>query len=444
MSATPAIQHYLDTFTQNTCLRDGAPWAHELRQQALARFAATGFPDRRNEAWKYTSLHALEKQTFVLPGGEKPTIEHSIGINNFDADTLTFINGKLSGGIPTLTHGLPHGVTLTKLGELLEKRPIDEQTRLAQHYLKADKATAFTALNSAFTNDGLVLQLADDVVLEKPLYLIFYATNNTQPVMANPRIMLQLGKNAEATVVEHYIGAENADNFTNAVTQIDLADNAKLQHYRLQEESLAQYHIAQIHATLARDSQLQSHNLMLGGKLARTDIHAELKAPGAQCTLNGLTLAGGSQHHANHLQVDHHTGKTTSQQNYRAVVANRARGVWNGKVVVHTGADGSDAVQSSKNLLLDKIAEVDTKPELEIYADEVKCAHGATVGQLDMDALFYLRSRGIDENTARSLLVFAFADDVLTKINLTPIRKYVEKHLIQRLPDSQRIQEFAQ
>lgn len=439
MSASPAIQHYLDTFTQHTCLRDGAPWAHEMRQQALARFAANGFPNRRNEAWKYTNLYALEKQPFVLPADEKADTGTLPTIDGLDAYTLTFINGKLTGDLPAL----PDAIELSSLQTLLQQSPLNERNRRVQQLLNADEAGTFTALNSAFTNDGIVLQLADNAVLDKPLHLLFYATDNAQPIMTNPRIMLQLGNNAEATVLEHYAGEPKAENFSNAVTQISLAENARLHHYRLQEESHSQYHIASVHAVLARNSRLDAHNLMLGGKLARADVAVELDAPGAECFLNGLMLAGGTQHHDSHLRVDHHSGNTTSHQNYRSVIANRARGVWNGKVVVHEGADGSDAVQSSKNLLLDKIAEMDTKPELEIYADEVKCAHGATIGQLDMNALFYLRSRGIDEQTARSLLVFAFADDVLTRINLAPVRKYVERHLIQRLPDSERIQEFA-
>lgn len=429
--SSAAVQHYLDSFARSACLSEGAPWLHETRQQALAQFAAGGFPTSKNEAWKYTSLYAFEQQPFVLAeAAQAATIPEIAGL---DAYRLAFVNGHLTHTPP----GMPPGVRLAPLAALFAT----EQTLLAP-YLDNTPADAFINLNTAFLRDGLLLELADDAELDKPLHLVFLTQPGAAPGMTHPRIIVRLGRNAQATVIEHYAGSGDSA-FTNVVTQISLADNAELHHYRLQEEGPAQFHLASLSAQQARDSRLAAHNFMLGGKLARLQTHVTLQAPGAECLLNGLTLASEQQHHDNHLLVEHAAGPSRSVQDHRAVVADRARGVWNGKVVVQAGADGTDAQQTSKNLLLGKIAEADVKPELEIYADDVKCSHGATVGQLDMDALFYMRTRGVEESVARSLLVFAFADSVLTRITLPALRKHLERQLIARLPDSARIQEFT-
>src|SRR5690606_30383577 len=331
----------------------------------------------------------------------------------------------------------PAGVRLAPLAPLFSA----EQALLAP-YLDSAPTDVFANLNTAFLRDGLLLELAAGSILDKPLHLVFLSQPGSEPGMAHPRIIVRLARGAQATIIEHYTG-NGASAFTNVVTQLDLADNAELHHYRLQEESAAHFHLASLRAQQARDSRLFAHNFMLGGKLARLQTHVSLQAPGAECLLNGLTLSSDQHHHDRHLLVEHAAGPSRSIQDHRAVVADRARGVWNGKVIVQPGADGTDARQSSKNLLLGKIAEADVKPELEIYADDVKCSHGATVGQLDMDALFYMRSRGVEASVARSLLVFAFADSVLTRITLPALRKHLEQQLIARLPDSARTREFS-
>jgi len=427
----PAVQHYLDSFARSACLSEGAPWLHETRQQALAHFAATGFPTSKNEAWKYTSLYAFEQQPFVLAEAVQVTTIPEIA--GLDAHRLVFVNGHLIGTPPEM----PAGVRLAPLAPLFSA----EQALLAP-YLDSAPTDVFANLNTAFLRDGLLLELAAGSILDKPLHLVFLSQPGSEPGMAHPRIIVRLARGAQATIIGHYTG-NGASAFTNVVTQLDLADNAELHHYRLQEESAAHFHLASLRAQQARDSRLFAHNFMLGGKLARLQTHVSLQAPGAECLLNGLTLASDQQHHDSHLLVEHAAGPSRSIQDHRAVVADRARGVWNGKVIVQPGADGTDARQSSKNLLLGKIAEADVKPELEIYADDVKCSHGATVGQLDMDALFYMRSRGVEASVARSLLVFAFADSVLTRITLPALRKHLEQQLIARLPDSARIREFT-
>jgi Fe-S cluster assembly protein SufD len=255
--------------------------------------------------------------------------------------------------------------------------------------------------------------------------------------------LIILSENSQATVIESYIGLNDSDYFNNTVTEVCMKQNAHLQHYKIQQESMQAYHIGSLKITQAKDSRVESHSISLGGALVRNDIHSLLEAEGAGIRMNGLYMATGKQHVDNHTRVDHMRPHTSSHEIYRGVLNDHARGVFNGKVVVHKDAQKTDAVQSNANLLLSDNAEVDTKPELEIYADDVKCAHGATVGQLDQDMLFYLRSRSIDENTAKSLLTFAFADEVIRRINLDPIRKRLEYQVIGRLPEADLIREFA-
>ena len=259
----------------------------------------------------------------------------------------------------------------------------------------------------------------------------------------HPRNLVVMAEQSEATLIESYVGLDDADYFTNAVTEISLADNAILKHYKVQQESLNAYHIGSLNAWQGKNSQLESHSVSLGGALVRNDIHSQLDAEGANIVMNGLYMTSGRQHVDNHTRVDHLKPHTYSTENYRGVLNDRSRAVFNGKVVVHKQAQKIDAHQNNANLLLSDDAEIDTKPELEIYADDVKCSHGATVGQLDENMLFYLRSRAIDEETARSLLTYAFADEVISKIEFMPIRNRLEYLVVGQLPDAALIREFT-
>ena len=285
------------------------------------------------------------------------------------------------------------------------------------------------ALNAAVATDGAAICLADNSVLDKPLYILQVSNQNNAL-----RHGFMLGENAQANIIEHFISTGEERALSNAVTAVILKAGASLEHTRLQQEGKKQSHVARVEVKQFRDSSYTFHGVELGGILSRSDVVVDLMASGASCSLNGLFVLDGRQHVDHHTRVDHKAPHCTSRENYRTVLDGRSHGVFNGKVVVHKGATKTDSSQSNGNILLSKHAEIDTKPELEIYNDDVKCAHGATVGQLDDKQLFYLRSRGISEAAAQELLTFAFADEVLAAMSNQVVRSYVEKEAFAKLP----------
>jgi Fe-S cluster assembly protein SufD len=284
------------------------------------------------------------------------------------------------------------------------------------------------------------VSVAPNTVGTLPLYLACIAGPEGGTAVA-PRIVIELGENAELDLVEHYTGGQGG-HFANAITDVRLAPGARLVHYRLEESAEDAFHIGGVHVSQARDSHYTSHVVNTGGALARLDIAVDLREPGAEAVLNGLYLAAGRQHLDSHTRVDHRAPATLSREEYRGILTGTSRAVFNGKAIVHPDAQRIEAHQANHNLLLSEGAEVDTKPELEIYADDVKCSHGATVGQLDSNALFYLLSRGLDPEAARELLTFAFADAVLADMAHPAVRRHAERRLVGRLPDSDRLREF--
>lgn len=420
---------------------DTVSWLPAFRQAAIDKLEADGFPSRRSERWKYTDVTPLLQGSFTpapLAAAPETFLE---GVQRFELDChrVVFLNGVLQKNLSTPFDDA--GVHLRPIHEVL-----DEDPELLRKVLtdRNESADSFTVLNSAYMHDGVLIELAPGVALDKPLHLIFLsAENQSSPVACHPRIVYTGGENSEACLLESHLGLDKAANFTNLVTDISLDQGAKLRHIRLIEAGSDEFHIANIVARVSRDARYGSHQLCLGGRLVRNDVKVELLAENAETELNGLLLAGGTQHFDNHLDIRHLAPRTNSTQCYRSVLDGRSRGVFNGKVYVAPGAQKIDAEQASNNLLLSKLAEIDTKPELEIYADDVKCSHGATVGQLDDTMLFYLRSRGIDADTARGLLIFAFADDVIRRVGLPEIRAHVEDIVLGRLPDAERIREFV-
>ncbi|MEO7032159.1 MAG: Fe-S cluster assembly protein SufD, partial [Herbaspirillum sp.] len=301
--------------------------------------------------------------------------------------------------------------------------------------------TIFGDLNTAFMTDGAWLHVPAGVSVDEPIHLLFLATQSG--VSVHLRNVLVADAGAHATVIEHYLGADGAAYFTNAVTQIFTADAAGIEHYKLQQESLQAFHVAGIHAQQKKDSKLESHSVSLGAGMARNDITTTFIETGCEVTLNGLYLTDGRQHVDNHTRVDHVAPSGTSEEYYRGVLDGSSHAVFNGKVIVHRDAQKTKAQQTNHNLLLSRNAEVDTKPQLEIFADDVECTHGATVGQIDETQLFYLRTRGIDEATAHKLLVHAFAHHVIERIRVQSLRERLEKILMARLPQDDSVQELA-
>lgn len=411
-----------------------------LRRAALARLEADGFPTRKNERWKYTDVTPLLKREYTpAPLASAPEAFFE-GVQRFELDChrIVFVNGRYQSN---LSDDVTGRVRVRPLVEALESSPDLVRGALAS---RVDSADAFTALNTAYLHDGVFIELDANAVLEIPLHLIFLSAKHAAaPIAANPRVVVSLGENSEACLLESHLGLEGAANFTNLVTDVSLARGARLRHLRLVEAADEEFHVANILARVSRDARYGNHQVCLGGRLVRNDVRVDLVEQNAETELNGFVLADGTEHVDNHLEVRHLAARTNSKQCYRAVLDGRSRAVFNGKVYVASGAQKIDAEQASNNLLLSKLAEIDTKPELEIYADDVKCSHGATVGQLDETMLFYLRSRGIDAETARSLLIYAFADDVIRRVGVPEIRAHVEDAVLGRLPDSDRIREFV-
>ena len=418
-------------------------WLQSGRNAALEAFRAGGFPTQRQEEWKYTDVRPIAGRKFRRAGTNTPAAANaSAAAQRLDTGTeLVFIDAihaaALSGGVPAT------GTAFLPLSVAIRERPDFVEAHLTRH---ADiRRNGFIALNTALIGDGAVIHVEDGTTVDAPIHLLFAAGGDAaSPIAAYPRNLIVLGRNARATVIENYAGPDGVEYLTNAVTEIVLGPGAVLEHCRLQQEGSQGFHVGGTIVRQERDSRFISHVLSLGAALSRGDLDVQLAGEGAAASLNGLYVCGGRQHIDNHLRVDHLKPRTTSEQTWRGVLDGRSRAVFNGKVVVHKDAAKTDARQSNANLLLSDEAEVDTKPELEIYADDVKCSHGATVGRLDPDMLFYLRSRAIPEQVARSLLIYAFAEDLIRRIGVKPIRERVERIVAGRLPDAGLISEFTQ
>lgn len=437
-------EHTLADFQRIAATLPGTqlPWLAKARSAALERFAHSGFPTLRDEEWKYTNIAAIEKHAFLaLPNGGEfadtaTALAQNLALNDSSGHLLVFHNGRHAAAL-SAPGRLPAGVTLCSLADALQQTP----DALEPYLGNADHQTVFGALNTAFMADGAYLHLPRNTVLEQPVHLLFITTASGAAI--SPRNLIVAEDGAQATVIEHYAGLDGVVYFTNVVTQIFAADNAAIEHYKLQQEATQAFHVAGIHAAQGRASRLASHSVTLGAVLTRNDITTAFNAPGCEATLNGLYLVGGQQHVDNHTRIDHLQPNGTSHEYYRGVLDGRSRAVFNGKVIVHPGAQKTNAHQANHNLLLSRDAEIDTKPQLEIYADDVQCTHGATVGQLDEEQLFYLRSRGVEEAMARGLLIHAFAHDVIERIRVASLRSRIEQILLTRLPQGDRIKELT-
>jgi Fe-S cluster assembly protein SufD len=437
-----ARDHYLADFARVAAGLPGAraPWLVRQRTDALDAFAQRGFPTRRDEEWKYTSVAAFEQHAFAATADNRGAANAAaamqrIALGNDDGCLLVFHNGRYAPELSLLGQ-LPAGAQIGSLADALNQNPEALQPWLATE----TPTSAFGLLNTAFMSDGAFVHLERGTVLPAPVHLLFLSTvaNGASHV----RNLVVAEEGAQATVIEHYAGVDGTVYFTNAVTQIHAAASASIEHHKLQQEAADAFHIAGIHALQQRDSRLESHSFSLGAALARNDITTMFAAPGCDATLNGLYLVGGRQHVDHHTRVDHRMPNGTSRENYRGVLDGASHGVFNGKVIVHPGAQKTNAFQANHNLLLSRDAEIDTKPQLEIFADDVKCNHGATVGQLDANQLFYLRSRGVDETVARNMLVHAFAHDVIERIRVVALRTRLEQILLDRLPPVERLGEL--
>jgi Fe-S cluster assembly protein SufD len=414
----------------------GPSWLRDVRRGAIERFAERGLPTTRDEDWKYTSLAPVLATGFDLAGDGTTRELRAEDIAPFRVGApawsrLVFVNGRYSATLSSLPPA-PDGVRIGGLGSALATDPEALRARLAAA-APAEVADAFAALNGAFWRDGVFLHVPADVRLEMPVHALFVSTGGRPAGLHHPRSLILLERGSGATVLESHVSLGAEAGWTNSMSDVVLGPGARLDHYKVGLESPRAFHIARMEARQERDSRLASWSIAFGGRLARNDVHVILGAELAGCTLNGLSVLGGRQHVDTRTDVDHAAPRATSRQLFKGILDGRARGVFNGRVVVRPGANGTDAHQTNKNLLLAEGVEVDSKPQLEIFADDVKCSHGAADGQLGAEAIFYLKSRGLDEEAARALLAYGFANEVLAGIPVEPIRTWLERVLAARL-----------
>ncbi|QTS83852.1 Fe-S cluster assembly protein SufD [Coxiella endosymbiont of Amblyomma nuttalli] len=394
--------------------------------ERLDVFLSQGFPNRKVENWKYTNVAGIEKQDFSF---DKPV---DCDISNFilnDVYRVVFVNGHFSSALSDLSQ-LPFGVLLSSL-KTTQRETIKNLISGINYEM-----TPFSLLNDSVFQDGLFLYVPKNCQLKKPIHLI-YLTKPTQPlVMSQTRHLIIIEEKAKAIIFENYQGTHDVTYFNNLVTQVRVKPSANLHLYKLQQEGNKAFHIANTTIHQAQDSQVMSCHVVIGGSLSRDDLNYSLDESGASCQLFGFYHLKDSHHVDNHSRIDHRVSRCISQQNYKGIVVGRSRAVFNGKIVVHPNAGQTEAHQTNKNLLLSTEAEIDTKPELEIYNDDVKCSHGATVGQLNDTALFYLQSRGIDRVTAEYMLTYAFANEIIEVLPHPLIAEYMKKGITQQLATS--------
>jgi Fe-S cluster assembly protein SufD len=411
---------------------NGAEPLHRLRTSALKRFSELGFPTLRNEDWRFTNVAPLAKIPFqlALPATENGAANldvNAISPTWGDCYRIVFVNGHYAAE-RTAKRTLPPGVQVRSLASVLVEDAGLVEPHLAQYAKYQNQA--FTALNTAFIQDGAFISIAPGVIVDKPICLLFVTTDAGEGKVAHPRNLVLAGANAQVSLVEAYLGLKDEVYFTNAVDEIVLGEGAIVEHVKLQNESRQAFHVALLQVHQMQSSVFSTHYIGRGGALVRNEVRNMLAGVGCQCTINGLYMAGDKQHVDNQTVLDHAMPHCTSHELYKGILDGRAHGVFNGKIFVHQDAQKTDAKQTNQTLLLSDDALINTKPELEIYADDVKCTHGATVGHLDPEALFYLRARGIGLAEARSLLTFAFANDIVRRITIEPLRNQLETELL--------------
>ncbi|HXX64810.1 MAG TPA: Fe-S cluster assembly protein SufD [Bacteroidota bacterium] len=408
---------------------------HAQRRKSLAAFRAAGFPTTGDEEWRFTNVSAIAKTEFLPVTSHESAGVTADDIARFsvagkDALQLVFINGLFSPSLSRLDR-LPPGVTAGSLAEAIARDP--SLVDLVFGSSGETEQNGFTALNGAFLIDGAYVHLTDGAHVDRPVHLLCLSAKGTSPFISNPRHLIIAGRNAHLSIVETYAGLGPSSYLTNAVTDVVVREGASLEHDAIQIESPGAFHVRSTRVRVEGRSSFTSNAITLGGALTRNNVRALFTGERAECTLNGLALGTGAQLIDNHTVIDHAVPDCASHELYKSILDGEARGVFNGKIFVRPDAQKTDAKQTNKTLLLSDEATIDTKPQLEIFADDVKCTHGATVGQLDEDQLFYLRARGIGLSEAKDLLTVAFATDVINRVHVEPLRVQLETLLRSRL-----------
>lgn len=423
MSSNENTVRIVDSFEQGKSSLPGN-WLAGAREGAIGSFAAAGFPTPRVETWKYTNLNRLARGAFdPLAEIEAPAVDAWSGLFVDGCDRIVIVNGRVDTAASTVGE-LAEGVIVSALSDAIEEIDPALEKQLAK--IAPSEGAPLVALNTAFMRDGLVLRLADGTVLERPVQVVHIVDSGDTALALHPRTLVVAGDNSQATVIETFAGADGTGYWTNAVTEIRLGRNASVQHLKRQSESTTAYHTALTQVRLDSDARFSSVALAVGGLLSRNEVKVAFEGEGAACKLSGGALLRGRQHADSTTEADHRVPHTNSDQVFRNVLDDNAHSVFQGGVIVRQDAQKTDSSQSNRNLLLSAGAQADTKPELQIFADDVKCAHGATVGDLDEAAMFYLESRGIPPKQAKALLIEAFIGEILEDVADGVARDHLE------------------
>ena len=431
MIATAELESYLESFSEfeKRVAGHDQPWLNTVRQEAFARFCQVGLPTTHDEDWRFTNTAPIRQTAFRLASGGRVSRDQiaSLGLPA-SACRLVFVDGRFVGDLGKL----PRGVRVSNLAKEIAENPAQIEAHLAR-YVNIHR-DAFSALNTAFLEDGAYVHVARGAIVEEPIHFLFISTGGDTPSMSHPRNLFVANEESQVTLVEEYVSLQGGVSLCNTITELVAKEGANVSHYMIEREHTDAFNVSTLRIEQERSANVASHSVLLGGGLVRNNVHPVLAGDGAECLINGLFVGNGSQHLDNYMLVEHASPHCGSRQFYNGILDDHAHGVFHGRIIVHKDAQKTDAKQTNRNLLLSDDAQIDTKPQLEIYADDVKCTHGATIGQIEENALFYLQSRGIDELSARRLLLLAFASECLDRMRAGVARDHAErlirKHLL--------------
>jgi Fe-S cluster assembly protein SufD len=406
---------------------------HRIRKDAFTKFVDKGFPTTKLEEWKYTNVDSIAKTEFnlELPKTkiQKSDVEKFF-IKNLDCYKLVFINGRYDSDLSDNFES-ENDFSVSNL-QIYIKENLDSDsqklTKLADY-----NSDSFIALNTAFMQDGIAINIKKEISIDKPFFLLFVSSGENESNLNQPRILFESQANSKAVVVESFQSIQSDKDLGNVVAEFHLEENARVEHIKIQNQSESSYHISNLYAKLEKNSYLKTLDINLGGKITRTNLFTKLSGEGSECVLNGVYIGNGTQHIDNRTVIEHEKPHCLSTQTYKGIVGDNARGVFNGKIHVYQEAQKTNAIQNNSGLLLSDNASIDTKPQLEIYADDVRCTHGATIGQLDEEALFYLRSRAIDVQQAKKMLINAFTGEVIDQVENEILWDRIQEYIIEKL-----------
>jgi Fe-S cluster assembly protein SufD len=407
-------------------------WLQALHKGGIAHFAELGFPTTQQEEWRFTNVAPIARTQWRLPERQARVSDKDVArvlFPNVPGKRLVFVDGRFARELSSKETSAANAIRVMSLHDAV-RSTFPLVTHSLARYARYDE-NAFAALNTAFLQDGAVIVAPTRLVEADPIYLLYLSTGSTPDIVTHPRTLIIAQRDSQLRVIEHHVSLGQASAFTNAVTELVLEESAQVEHCKLQEEGLSSYHIATVQAHQARNSRSILHSISIGSAIARNNVNVVLDGERAESVLNGLYLGRDTQVVDHHTAIYHNKPNCPSHEFYHGILDGRSQGVFNGKIFVRPEAQKTDAKQTNRNLLLSDDATVDTKPQLEIFADDVKCTHGATIGQLDPESIFYLRARGIGLETARKMLLHAFASEIVNRISIEPLREELDKRLFE-------------